>query len=253
MNNCLVTKLNGRINNDNLPLFDAIKVEFSFPNEKLGTSVSFNLNPLINVKAYLDGAVWDSNNDSTIIIPPYSRPNDYGNTFAFTPSSNDVTLIIGSKYNIASLRFIGSSGLGGYVSSLSLADLLFLQYFISIGCSGDTTNVLNADEFADKKGLAKLFDCGTYLAIDGNIASFAGFTDLETLDIGGNGVKEHHIVGELTELASGMVGNERTSGTLTFTSNKWVTLNGIALGRGTVKVITFDSSLPDGYSISDPV
>lgn len=80
--------------------------------------------------------------------------------------------------------------------------------------------------------------------VNGDISSFASLTSLETLSV----MASPYITGDISNLASGMVANGRTSGTLIVTcTNSGVTLNGEPL---TTSTITFDSEIPGGYSMT---
>lgn len=78
--------------------------------------------------------------------------------------------------------------------------------------------------------------------VNGGISSFASLTSLETLN-----VTALPIIGDISNLASGMVANGRTSGTLAVTgTNSGVRHNGESF---TKKTITFNSGVSNGYTI----
>lgn len=79
--------------------------------------------------------------------------------------------------------------------------------------------------------------------VKGNISSFASLTSLGTLNI----METPYITGDIVQLAEAMVANGRTSGTLAVTgTNSGVTHNGESF---TKKTITFNSSVSNGYTI----
>lgn len=79
--------------------------------------------------------------------------------------------------------------------------------------------------------------------VDGDISSFASLTSLGTLNV----QSSSYIKGDISNLASGMVANGRTSGALAVTgTNSGVTHNG---EHFTKKTITFNSGVSNGYTI----
>lgn len=80
-------------------------------------------------------------------------------------------------------------------------------------------------------------------SVNGYISSFASLTSLKTLSV----MASPYIIGDISNLASGMVANGRTSGTLAVTgTNSGVTHNGKSF---TEKTITFNSGVSNGYTI----
>lgn len=87
--------------------------------------------------------------------------------------------------------------------------------------------------------------------ITGDISVLGRLTSMESLNIHFSGC-----YGSLESLAEAQVANGRTSGTLSVYANncsgdnyKGVTVGGVKIMDGNAHVITFDSELPNGYSV----
>lgn len=260
MENCLVTKLKITVNNDNLTKIGEILFQIDASKHSGETSRYIILGQNEGVSGI------------ALTIRDTGQQID-ANLIA--PNENCVVSAI-SKYNINQMTLIPQQGgfLGNIVCITPLIDcikwspnikkitMMFnepinVSDFEGIGLNTIEEIDLRANplgvygdvsSFSDHVAL-KLFLMNEYYGnLTGNISAFAKCTLLEHLFTGSSAM-----TGSITNLAELQVTNGRTSGTLTIydpVATGRITVDGSQEAAGKNWVITFDSSLPNGYSIA---
>ena len=132
MNNCLVTKLKGSVNNDNLPMYDTLKVALSAGTE---IKVHFDVSDLVKVltKDGLFEFTFEPNNTSYPLYTP----------------ATDTILFIKNKRALNTLTTIGGGGLVQGISN-------FMEYLSSIKYCTNLTSVAAAFTGGDLSDIASI-------------------------------------------------------------------------------------------------
>lgn len=244
--NTLVTKLKGSVQNDNLPelgkiIFHAVKNSTIIDADKqqsIMLQFKSGGNRIIKVVSPgavgLDPATVDQSTDTELGLgTSYTK-------VAFKNENYKIT--IDSKYLLSS--FIGRAESNKknifdvnleQFSGASQLEYLSVSRFTNV--TGSVMNLANCP----------LIDCAMTdnAGINGDLTAFAKCTGLTALRLAWTSVR-----GEINDLAAAQVANGRTSGTLLIIPSAFITLNGIVIEENVGKTITFDSSLPNGYSVS---
>lgn len=243
--NTLVTKLKGSVQNDNLPelgkiSFRAVKKEtISRPDNQQTIMLQFKSGENRKIKVVPPGAVGfdpatvDQSTDTELVI---------GTSYVKVAFKNESYKITIDKYLLSS--FVGRAASG----AIGIFDVNLEQF-----SGAPQLEYLNVARFTKATGsVMNLADCPLIeckltdnAGINGDLIAFAECTGLTTLSLAWTSVR-----GEINDLAAAQVANGRTSGTLSITTSAYITLNGVAVDENIVKTITFDSSLPNGYSVS---
>lgn len=243
MKNCLESKIKGSIDYNDLPVFMELVIK-SNPvetpaalNRYLELEASEEVTVTFNGGGYysLSFAGLDTDRFTTLVLPANTTKGIY-------ISNGDYEISFSNKYAMKKIRnganLSNDTSIKVNCSALSyLTELVDLKLTKAIFGSIDDTARLDALStlLIDRSG-----------EVTGNISSLGEFISIESLTIAGS----ENIVGSLESLASGMVANGRESGTLTFISNTKVTYNGVVIGGGISKTITFGQSYTDGYDVS---
>lgn len=241
--NCLNEKLKASTNNGSLPYLGYITLMI---NTNVGSYLEIDNKEAITVESIGGNHLSStSGGEKTNIIDVPAHA--YGGTRVnvYYDSGNYVIRI--SKKYVNHIRYIWTGGVSGLscdisqfaycIASPEVASSATL-YIGSTGVYGNLAELSNIDLMATAIIL-------TSTKVSGNIDGLAKTTRLASLN-----TKDTTINGSLEGLASGMVTNGRTSGTLAVTCNEYITLNGAVVGNNVTKTITFNSSLPNGYSIA---
>jgi hypothetical protein len=273
MENCLVTKLKGSVNNDNLEIFGGLFL-YNGPDpgtncrivgEKVHASILTNLD---NVTPYpsITGDVIDENSR---YVPTTSSVLYFTSVDKYKLRQFKVS----NKYNITVLD-------GFCVKNIH--DLVYLPLtFISLKTPNINMGKYNLDEFADVEDKTKLTQLviqgasGAHSYVYGNIATFSDFSNLYDLRIVYSWVEGDlsdvytlnkltklelsycgKLTGSLDGLASAIASSRSNGSTLAFKGNGVITFkaNGDGTGDDTViangaaKTITFDGQ--GGYTIA---
>lgn len=250
-NDCLKTELKGGVSNNTLPTMDYI----SFYAELYGNitnkdlqqtiSMSFAQGKTGTISVTSPGAV---NGDSTTVdestntsYPISNLSADAAAKVSFKNASYKI--LINNKYdfcrfngrgeNLSTKKPIFKVNLSEFAYATSLKDLN-LMFFDVVGNIRELKNCPSAQVLR--------FDRTNAM---GNIEDLGELIGLTRLTISYSTIK-----GDLATFAAKQVAAGRTSGTIAFTSSEFTTINGTIIGQNVGKTITFDSSLPNGYSIS---
>lgn len=90
--------------------------------------------------------------------------------------------------------------------------------------------------------------------VTGKMTDFIAITSLNYLILGitrSSILRASKVTGSIEEFAAGQVANGRTSGSCNVYCNGVITCNGSTPTAESVKVVTFNQGLPNGYSIAD--
>lgn len=178
-------------------------------------------------------------------------------------SNGDYRVYITNKYAIKRLTFITELYTKVTLSDSSVRDVKYwtrleqFAYplaFTSLSDFKDCANLQILSVRPNKQisgGFSDLPNLIDYLNLDyctafvDILSNIAGKTALSTLNL-----RSTKVTGSIESLASAMVAAGRTSGVLALKCNGYITYNGEAVADNSVRNITFDSSLPGGYSVS---
>lgn len=244
--NTFLTKIKGTAQNDNLPelgkiSFRAIKQNtITNPDYQQAIMLQFKTGGNRKIKVVSPGAVGlnpatvDKSTDTELSLSTsYTK-------VAFKNESYKIT--IDSKYLLSS--FVGRAASG----AKGIFDVNIEQF-----SGASQLEYLNVARFTKVTGsVMSLADCPLIECklidntdINGNLIAFAKCTGLTTLTLAWTSVR-----GEINELAAAQVANGRTSGKLFINTSAFITLDGTLVGENKSKTVIFDSSLPNGYSVS---
>lgn len=190
MGNCLVTKLNGIVNNDNLPVYNTTKAEvFAAP------GVPSTSDHYVAIVTLIDGT------RTTFNVPAeYPQPN------ASHVANGDYDFTILARYDIKDITV-------GY--NVKLKDESELKYLTNLIYYNSSSNERKKLELSDIENLTKLEKFYIYATSShGNILSFSNLTKLDTMWIFGC----PYINGTLESLVEAQC-VLRTSGTLAVRSD----------------------------------
>lgn len=258
MENCLVKKYKAVVNNDNLPIFNAIKIKVNNPsvvsNGYLVTAVIGSISTTNNKKLY------PSYNDAV------NDTNGFTSKTTTTSGNNDLYLSAGEYYIIVkpkneirrftcNYQFAGTLDFGDFADFSQLTNLFELNIPTN-RIKGDIANL------KDSTNLQTLTLQGNS-EVNGSISDISELTKLQTLNlistnVGGSVdslgkltvlttlvLTDCGVGGDLATMANAMVSspNNRTFGTLTVTCNNSVKLNGTVIPRRGTVVIKFGTSM----------
>lgn len=273
MANCLVTKLKSVVNNDNLPkigcLYFKAKTLASAGNYSYLLRLETNDEVTISIK---EEGYQFRRGDSQTLVRSYTLTSNMGIT-DFEFENGDYTVEVTNKYSITKLYFGYAAETFNKLLNVDIDELKFNSGLteLSLWNSVDTCGSLSSLE---RKNLTKL-DLSKS-KVTGNITSIASMTGLTALNFNNTEIEgdistlsEHtglkilrvsdYITGSITslgkatqlttldasniegtyeELATAMISNGRTSGTLLIITNK-LTYNGEYLANAS---ITFNGS-----------
>lgn len=246
-NNCLVTKLKSVVNNDNLPYLEYVTLKISKDTSIAGGSyIQIDNKEAITVESVGGNHLsTTSGGEKTNIVN--IGAHQYGGTRTDIYFDNDDYVIRINKKYIHHIRYI-------WVGATKILSCDVSQFAYCMASSDvASSSVLNLGSSGVRGDIGKLANIDMMITnltaansnICGNIVGMSGSLRLENL-----GAQGTEIVGEIRELAIAMVNKGRTSGTLIVQCNDYITLDSVVVGNNVSKTITFDSSLPNGYSIA---
>ena len=270
MSECLVTKLKGIVDNDNLPIYGAIKVkvgngEFDFGVcNKAGTTISWN-NVIDQITL----------SNGTVITSPYTFP--VGSENAMTrfvgTLTRETTFVITNKYNITRIYDNTPNVVWPSLEELKYADIREFRNRYGVITDTDNKSIselitmfpnITALDFAGFKITGNISSLAVWqnltefssvdhlanVAFEGNIESLASL-----ISLGGSGANDFrtpNVTGTLEGLVEGQVSNGRNSGNMILQLGlSAVTLNNTEVNK-TIR-ITFTASEVsiDGTVLSD--
>ena len=271
MGNCLVTKLKESIQNENLPLLGAFKIDVNFVDELSSYGLFFQNSEECTMRIVGNGVMSPYNdlhdprteqifspNQRTYYFSPGNYTIYFENKYALTAFS---TAAASATYNVFSLNvedleyIEGLSLLAltgskqGNINVLKTTVLDTLRLYACSNLSGvvdlvSRSSALKRFDYQDSS-LPLVFDFTPNKALEyvslrgsinvtGSILSLASAINLSTLYL-----RYTQIEGEITDLADLMVQN-RNSGTLVIEGNTRITHNGNTFNEST-KTITFSN------------
>lgn len=282
-NDCLVTKLKATVDNSNLKKLGVIKMHVTVSANAIiaMAAESIALAQGMKLKAYGDGYF----TDSTRAINMGKEINFTGTAY---PAAGEYDIEIINKYNVATLSMNNITIKDIDFSDFAYTDLNALAGFsdtanvnynnipdfnkIIATTLSNRLGKLNIDNFAENTIMTQLrFNAANAASsqVSGNIGALAGkpsMTNFQikqcigiTGDIAQLGtstgltrieIYRTSVSGSIEGLAAAQVAAGRTSGSLAVFYSAPVTHNGESPLDAAEKTITFDSSLPNGYSIA---
>ena len=269
MANCLKTQLKSTVNNEFLPKIGEFKFRVKVPVDISQGGATIVINSYDNsytVTVPSDKHIYDSTHT---VIDTNGVATLSGYKTVYIMDAGEYYVSINSKYNVWFISgFVNGSLLK---NNISLSDFKYFENLKTLISSsklkGDFSDLLPLKEHLSSLTISQYpqndFVTGTTeiigqftqmsnlvlsgnRALTGNISELRNLKSLNIFKTDGTTIS-----GEITDLADAMVSgsNPRTSGSLAITCNGIITLNGDKVSFGTKKTITFDSSIPDGYSI----
>lgn len=244
MGNCLVTKLKSVVNNDNLDYFDGIKITVK-PFEGYADSCFLRfVNATEAFEVFCpDGGNHlstssDLSNATSSITVPAAQMSNFN---IYVDKTTEYSIVLKCKYSSVNTMYFY-----GKVINIDVSDFKYMTGINGFTCY-DTTASGDINQFTEISALISFIVRGSSANATGNLSTFNSAKNLLTLFVGTGG-----FTGEIKDLADAQVagGSPRTSGSLAITSNGFLTLNGVLVPYNTTKTITFDSTLPGGYSIA---
>ena len=242
MANCLVTKLKEVVNNSNLPILGEYAM-LEVTTEGLGVTLRVKNYDESDVELRCDENGRFSNGQKTITLHGEG-------TLVETLSSINTKTVIYIK-NIEKLEIlVNEESRSGTGVGWGYKDLSNLQYLSRIKKLGFRNGYSDINSFKDLTTLewlkADKSNCG------GELSSLAELTNLTSL-----GLLDTSVAGSVDDFAQAQIANGRTSGQLRVYGNNKITYpnNGEStiIPRNKYVIITYNSALPDGYSISTPL
>lgn len=237
--NCLVTKLKGVVDNDNLPKFNVLKVHFGAGDSGQYGSIRIEVpvgNANTNNGYIANNAANLQNQDTHISIT---------NAISLFASNVEMDIEISPKYDITTLQTIDAR------ASFDTNDVKYLTKLTKLSmktssCTG------NLEDLVKLTNLEQLSVSGSH--IYGDIDTISAATNLSNFDISYTGAR---ISGSLESFAKKQFiarGRQSASITLNTTSNTLVTFNGSAAnanstlswalksGSSTILEVTYNST-----------
>lgn len=244
MGKCLITKLKEVVDNENLVTMDTLKMKV-----KGVSSLPASANVIQVVMYY--------GNSSTFRV---TGEGALAENAADAQTSTDKVLVVNNAYT-----FVKNVDCNLYVTNKNKIEKLYIT-------PNNVGSIIHIDVSEFKYLSSPLFTdvrLNGY-SVSGDIIAFKRCTRLNRLEIiagSCNGdiatalgnlksltsikfANSSQITGSIEGLASALVTNGKTSGSLSVTCNGIITYNGTAVSNGTVKTITFDQSVPNGYTVS---
>lgn len=244
MGNCLVTKLNSVVNNDNLDYLDGIKITVKPVENYVDSCFLRFVNATKAFEVFCpDGGNHlstssDLSNATSSIIVPAAQMSNFN---IYVDKTTEYSIVLRCKYSsVSTVYFYGK------VINVDVSDFKHMTGLRGFTCY-DATAHGDINQFTKISALQSFTVRGNSAQATGNLSTFNSAKNLLTLFVGSG-----RFTGEIKDLADAQVagGSPRTSGSLAITSNGVLTLNGVLVPYNTTKTITFDSSLPGGYSIA---
>ena len=247
MGNCLVTKLLGSVNNDNLPVFGQVRIKATS-----ATKVA------LWVKSSGPQTVKVLNPAGTVIDTQTLQEGLMLIGVADMSNYEYVTFVISDKYVLQTIYGHNTDTYGGAADSkyyIDIQDLSYspigkLQLMNEIGSTNNTI-VLDGDNYEKPVILPNLENNIFFRNEVDNIGFLGGITGTYT-KIQSDAGTTQIISGEWTDVLANMCKNGRTSGTIQinmFSDNHRATFNGITTGAVAFDV-TFSST---GCTIADRI
>jgi hypothetical protein len=244
MGKCLITKLKEVVDNENLVTMDTLKMTV-----KGVASLTPSANAITVVMYYGNSSKFRVTGEGALarsaadIQTSTDKVLSVNNTMAYVKNV-DCNLYVTNKNKIEKF-YISPSNVDSIIH-IDVSEFKYLSspLFSDIRVNG---NSVSGDIIAFKvcTRLTKLDIVKT--ACNGDIAAALG--NLKSLT-SVNVTNSSYITGSIEGLASALVANGKTSGSLSVIGNGTITYNGTAVPNGTAKTITFDQSVPNGYTVS---
>ena len=188
MENCLVTKLKGSVQNDSLrrlgELFFNVNLAGTETKVPLGIVAFLNVNKEVKIRVIGDGFITNSKQDEPtekeITVNPATLWNNY--TALYVKGTGTITVGIGDKYDIKELSLYNNTT--GSLYNYILLDLSELQYLQNIEeiialCSGDLNELMPIQQ------KLRIFNCADSDGLTGTLDTFInGFPALTQLKMG---------------------------------------------------------------------
>lgn len=243
---CLITKFKGRVQNDELPKLGIVKVKMAS-----GKNILYHLaiaadngatvpNYKFHAKVLDDHTYFYVTNKDTHYIGEFTTNSwqlncvNESETECSTVEINvyDSVVLFGQGYTLEKLpkseNILGL--IGDFVPPIS--SVIPTVY----------GNLKTIKEKFPNIVAVRLNNCPY---VEGDITEAFGECNIYVLDV----PFSDKITGSINELASTLVSNGRTSGKLIIEVNNRLTYNGTVVGAGKKATITFNNSVPNGYSV----
>lgn len=248
MGNCLITKLNGVVDNDNLPKYGIVKVITPYPRaDTLGYPLAVAAQDGAQIPGYrlhiktLDNHTYVQRHGTQEQLTGDVDLNDW--RVNVINSSN-------TEHSEVEICIYDSNfmfGLGYAIEDLPMSNSVLL--FTTNGTSqpDGVTGSVKGDitKLKDKFPNLMAVNIGYWSGVYGDITEAFGTSNLWDLSVNSC----INITGSVESLASAMVSNGRTSGRLLITANGVITYNGSALANGKQVKVTFDPTAQGGYTV----
>lgn len=238
---CLITKFKGRVKNDELSKLGIVKVKMVSNNNILYTFATAANNGATIPNYKIHAKVLDNHTYF------YVTNEDTHYTGEFTTNSWQLNCVNESEteYSTVEINVYDSVVLFG--QDYTLEKLPKSENIL--GLIGDIGGKLSV--YGNLKAIKEKFPnivavrLNNCPYVEGDITEAFGECNIYVLDV----PSSNKITGSIDELASTLVSNGRTSGKLTIVVNNRLTYNGTVVGAGARAIITFDNSVPNGYSV----
>jgi len=258
MENCLVTKLNGIVDNDNLKKFGEVIIEFTSTSQS-GTNCFINAINFTKARVIGDGFILDANGSNPVKskdIPAdgklYFSAGQYKLGLTDMYADEQKWLREGGEIKVSNV-YIDIDTLGNksyeyighfYITSSSRGNLSSIncQNLKGLGLEGNALIEGNIEQCATSA--LEFFQLPSR-HISGNIEAFAISTKLYSLHL-----NRSHCNGELNTLVRGMIENGRKSGTLSYRPGFDSTYDGNVLQEFVAVDISFTSQTSYTVTIS---
>ena len=244
---CLLTKFKGTIQNDKLPKLGIVKVKLGATGENLLYNLALATNNgaivpnyKVHAKVLDDHSYFSVGNEATRYTGEFTT-----NTWHLNYTNESKT-----DYSTVEINVYDSVVLFG--QDYTLEKLPKSENILGLDCSSYAITpespliTVRGNLNTIKEKFPNIISVAlNYCPIKGDITEAFGESNIYVLIVTGS----NSITGSIDELASTLVSNGRTSGKLLITTNSRITYNGTVVGDGKNAIITFDSSVPNGYSV----
>lgn len=277
MENCLVTKLKGTVNNPDLLKLGELRLHVKTNSGTIIATGATGVEYDYLSEPFVDNYIRTSAGEGDMsVLGKYTLASFYDPNGAF--SEVDLDTIKGAEHCDALTTFGAMNSVSGAAFPIFVGDISVLSKFTSLQTidltSKDNTNPRQAEgDFNSLRTLTALrhLSVASSRKITGNTQWISALPHIELVGCEGTGITvnlsdfynvltineialsymENYAYGNVEDLAANQVANGRTSGRLyikSYGTHSHLLYNGSA--DWVSKTITFDSSLPNGYSIA---